>query len=286
MTTPLGCVVMNDVVLSKAVVLAAGAGRRMQQTDSAAHLTPAQEEAARAGHKAMMPVGPGASRPFLDYILSALADASCRSACLVIGRDHGFVPRYYQHERPPKRLRLEFAYQDSPEGTAHALLTTEAFAGSDPFLTLNADNLYPVPVLRALTTLDGPGLAAFERDSLVDESGFPMERIGSFALLEVDAERRLETIVEKPGVEKMLAAGPHALVSMNLWRFDRRIFQACRTVPRSARGEFELPEAVGVALRDGVDFRVVRGHGSILDLSSRSDVARIEEQLARHRAEP
>jgi glucose-1-phosphate thymidylyltransferase len=277
---------MNDAILSKAVVLAAGAGRRMQRADSAAHLTQAQEDAAHAGHKAMMPVGAGVSRPFLDYILSALADASCHSVCLVIGRDHDFVQRYYEDERPPKRLDVEFARQESPQGTAHALLAAEAFAGNEPFLALNADNLYPVPVLRALVELNGPGLAGFERDALIAESAFPMERIGSFARLEVDAQGRLEAIVEKPGVESMLAAGPHALVSMNLWRFDQRIFSACRKVPRSSRGEFELPEAVGVALSDGVEFRVVRSHGSILDLSSRSDVARIEEQLASHRAEP
>ena len=33
---------------------------------------------------------------------------------------------------------------------------------------------------------------------------------------------------------------------MNVWRFDARIFAACRDVPRSVRGEFELPEAVMV----------------------------------------
>jgi glucose-1-phosphate thymidylyltransferase len=277
---------MNDAALSKAVVLAAGAGRRMQRADATAHLTDAQRQAAEAGLKAMMPVGEGAPRPFLDYILSALADASCRSACVVVGRDHDFVQRYYEHDRPPQRIRVEFARQQSPDGTAHALLAAEAFAGQDQFVTLNADNLYPVPALRSLAELNGPGLAAFERDGLIEESGIPIERIGSFALLEVDADGRLRTIVEKPGVERMLAAGPHALVSMNVWRFDHRIFDACRSVPRSARGEFELPEAVGVALRAGAEFRVVRSGGAILDLSSRADVTRIAERLAAHRAEP
>ena len=32
---------------------------------------------------------------------------------------------------------------------------------------------------------------------------------------------------------------------MNCWRFDARIFDACRDVPRSARGEFELPGGGG-----------------------------------------
>src|SRR4030095_13914791 len=134
---------MRSLALVKAVVLAAGAGRRMRRTDSISHLSSAQTEAAESGQKAMMPVGHGASRPFLDYILSALADAGCRSVCLVIGRDHDVVRRYYEHDRPPHRIRVEFAVQESPEGTAHALLTAESFTGDDAFLTLNADNLYP-----------------------------------------------------------------------------------------------------------------------------------------------
>jgi glucose-1-phosphate thymidylyltransferase len=233
----------------------------------------------------MMPIGESA-RPFLDYILSALADAGCRSVCIVVGPDHQDVRRYYEDERPPSRLHVEFAQQQAPHGTAHALLTTEAFAGDDPFLTLNSDNLYPVSVLRQLVALNGPGLVAFERDTLIADSGFPFERVAAFALLEVDAGSRLRGIFEKPGLDRMTAAGPHALVSMNVWRFDHRIFDACRAVRRSPRGEFELPEAVGVALTNGVEFLAVRGRGPILDLSSRADVMHVSALLAGQQPTP
>jgi glucose-1-phosphate thymidylyltransferase len=78
----------------------------------------------------------------------------------------------------------------------------------------------------------------------------------------------------------MAAAGPGALVSMNCWRFDSRIFEACREVPRSARGEFELPEAVGAAVRAGVRFKAVPAHGPVLDLSRRGDTAEVARRLA------
>jgi glucose-1-phosphate thymidylyltransferase len=204
----------------------------MRHADSTPHLTSAQAVAAEAGHKAMMPIGADAPRPFLDYILSTLADAGCRTVCIVVGRNHDDVRRYYEGEHPPKRLRVEFARQDPPEGTAHALLAAEAFAGADDFLTLNADNLYPVPVLRALVELTGPGLVAFERDSLIQDSGFPPERVGAFALLDVDEHGRLRSILEKPGLERMQAAGPRALVSMNVWRFDKRIFRCFVSIER------------------------------------------------------
>ena len=71
---------------------------------------------------------------------------------------------------------------------------------------------------------------------------------------------------------------------MNCWRFDARIFDACRDVPRSARGEFELPEAVGLAVERGVRFRAVPARGPVLDLSRRADATDVARRLREHRA--
>jgi UDP-N-acetylglucosamine diphosphorylase / glucose-1-phosphate thymidylyltransferase / UDP-N-acetylgalactosamine diphosphorylase / glucosamine-1-phosphate N-acetyltransferase / galactosamine-1-phosphate N-acetyltransferase len=67
---------------------------------------------------------------------------------------------------------------------------------------------------------------------------------------------------------------------MNVWKFDRRIFDACRDVPMSTRGEYELPEAVGLAVARGVKFQTFRARGAVLDLSRRSDVALVSRRLA------
>ncbi|MFN8060174.1 MAG: nucleotidyltransferase family protein [Vicinamibacterales bacterium] len=264
----------------KAVILARGAGTRMRQSDAGVDLTPAQRLAASTGQKAMMPIGASAPRPFLDYVISAVADAGCRDVCLVVAPDHDAIRRHYTVDARPRRVTITFAVQDEPLGTAHAVRAAEAFANAEPFLVLNADNLYPTDVLRALVHLDGPGLPGFERDALVAESGFPASRVAAFALLDVDDAGRLRRIVEKPGDAQMAAAGPRALISMNVWRFDHRIFEACRRVPRSARGEFELPEAVGWAVRAGTPFVVVPARGAVLDLSRRGDVAAVARRLA------
>ena len=88
--------------------------------------------------------------------------------------------------------------------------------------------------------------------------------------------RRCLRIVEKPQ-EPSEGRRP---ISMNCWRFDRRMFQACRDVPLSARGEFELPEAVGLALRCGVRFKTFPARGPVLDLSTRADAADVARRLA------
>jgi glucose-1-phosphate thymidylyltransferase len=255
----------------------------MKQGDAGAGLPDAQRRAADAGLKAMMPVG---GRLFLDFVLSALADAGYDDVALVIGPAHSEIRRYYTSDAPPTRVRLTFLVQAELLGTANAVLAVEPWSGAEPFVVLNADNLYPVAALGALGAIDEPGLPVFERGDLIASSNIPAERVAAFALVELDDAGYLSRIVEKPGAAAVAAAGEHALVSMNCWRCDRRIFAACRDVPRSPRGAFELPMAVGLAVERGVRFRAVPARGPVLDLSARSDVAEVARRLAGVEARP
>ena len=263
----------------RAIVLARGLGKRMRAPDSSAQLTAEQQRAADSGVKAMMPLN---GRPFLDFILSSLADAGIRFVALVVAPDHAVLQRYYQTDAPPTRVRLDFVVQPEPIGTANAVLVTEEWVEGNSFLAVNADNLYPVPVLRELVSLSEPGLPAFEPEELVESSNIPAGRIGSFAVLDIDDEGHLLGIVEKPKAVLPPEGGSHRTrrISMNCWRFDERIFQACREVPKSERGEFELPEAVGFAVRHGVKFKVFPARGPVLDLSTRADAADVARRLA------
>jgi glucose-1-phosphate thymidylyltransferase len=245
----------------------------------ASSLTPAQTAAASAGRKVMMPIGADA-RPFLDYVLASLADAGCDRVCLVIGPDQDEVRRRYLHEMRPLRFTVAFAEQAVASGTAHAVLAAEAVVGESPFLVVNADNVYPGPVLHDLVALDDPGLPGFARDELIETSNIPAERLAAFAVIDVDADGWLRRIVEKPDPRSIAGWAAAALISMNAWRFDRRIFDACRDVGPSVRGEYELPEAVALALTRRVRFRVVPARGPVLDLSHRGDIADVSARLA------
>jgi dTDP-glucose pyrophosphorylase len=265
------------ITTDRAIVLARGLGTRMRAADATATLTDTQRRAADAGLKAMMPI---AGRPFLDYVLSALADAEVRDVALVCAPDHALLRRHYERDSPPTRLRLSFVVQPEPLGTADAVLAVEEWAGADAFLALNADNLYPAGVLRALGQQAEPAFPAFRRGELVRSGNIRDEQVQAFALVELDVDGYLARIVEKPPPEMLARAGDAALLSMNCWRFDRRIFQACHDVPRSARGEFELPQAVMLAVERGVRFRAVPASGAVLDLSRRGDAIEITRRLA------
>ena len=246
----------------------------MRAPDASARLTPEQQRAADRGVKAMIPLN---GRPFLDYILSSLADAGIRRVALIVAPDHDALRRYYDGNAPPTRVHLDFIVQKEALGTADAVLAAEAWTAGESFLTMNADNLYPVSALLRLAALTEPGLPAFDPADLVRSSNIPAERIRSFAILDVDAQGYLTGIVEKPGDENR---NTERFVSMNCWRFDTRIFRACRTVPRSKRGEFELPEAVGLAIKQRVSFKTFPAQGPVLDLSTRADAADVAARLA------
>jgi glucose-1-phosphate thymidylyltransferase len=269
-------------VIRKAAVLARGLGTRMRRPDETAGLDPVQEAAAASGIKAMISFG----RPFLDYVLSALADAGIAEVCLVIGPEHAAVREHYAVTAPPRRIRVAFAVQPEPRGTADAVLAAEQFAGRDDFLVINSDNLYPVSALAGLAALSEPGAALFERDALIAGGNIPAERIAAFAVCEVGPDGYLEAIREKPDAGTLARLGPEAPVSMNCWRFSTAIFAACRSVPLSPRGELELPMAVHAAIAQGVRFKVVRCREGVLDLSRRGDIGAVAGRLRGVVADP
>jgi len=265
-----------SALTTKAVILARGLGTRMRRRDTKAVLEGHQAAVAAAGLKAMMPLG---GRAFLDYVVSALADAGYQEICLVIGPDREVVRDHFERDAKPRRVRISYAIQDKPLGTADAVLAAEQFAGNDQILVINSDNYYPVDAYRGLRSFDGPGIAAFWRKTLVTEGNLTLERVATFPIIETDAQgfaTRLVEPADAPG-------GPEAdaLISMNCWMFTPHIFAACRAIAPSANGELEIQAAVRHTMTAfGERYRVLAFRLPVLDLTARSDVAVVTERLA------
>ena len=233
-----------------------------------------QASAADSGEKAMIPIG----RPFLDYALSACADAGLTDVCLIVGPGASATRTYYERVET-RRLGIHFAVQAQPLGVANAVLAARDFVGDDPFVVVNSDNYYPASVLAELRCAQASALPAFSREGLLRDGQIAPERIGAYALLEIDSEGLLRRILEKPSAAET-AAMAGAPVSMNCWLFDPRIFEACERVPKSARGEFELPGAVQLGIDAmGMRFRTFPVDAGVLDLSSRADIPGVERRL-------
>jgi|CXWL01.1.fsa_nt_gi glucose-1-phosphate thymidylyltransferase len=274
---------MTASAATAAVVLARGLGSRMRRPAEGVALDPRQAAAAAAGLKGMIPDAAG--RPFLDHVLSSLADGGVTDVCLVVAPDHAAIHDHYT-AHPPTRVRLAWAIQAEPRGTADAVLAAEAWAAGRDVLVLNADNLYPVNAIQALVTLGGPGLVAFDPEALVREGNIEASRIAAFAILTLRGDGTVAAIVEKPDPAALAAAGPTPWVSMNLFRLDQALFAACHDVTPSPRGELELPTAVTLAIARGTRLQAVMLRAGVLDLSRQDDIAAVAIALAGARCVP
>ncbi len=261
--------------MTKVVILAAGRGSRMRASRGRGLLSAAQQLAARQGLKALVPI----ERPFLDYLLSRLADAGCRRVCLVTAPHHQEIRDYYLAQSLD-RLEIVFAVQPQPRGTADALMAAESFIERDEFLMLNSDNCYPTSALRMLSEMKGEAVVGFESGALVRQSNIPADRVCQLSVLRATPAGFLESVIEKPSPEQLARLKPPVLVGLNCWRFAPEILQDCRGIDWSARGELELPAAVMHALRkEGRSFRLIASREGVLDLSCPADVAGVEGHL-------
>ena len=254
----------------------------MRRDDDSVLLNEQQARNADDGVKGMIPWGV----PFLDYVISALADAGIQDVVLVVGPEHQGIRDYFQRTAPPARVHITFAEQAQPLGTANAVVAAAAVVGNQSFIVLNADNLYPTAAFTALMACDEAAVVAFERNTLVTEGNIDEARVQSFAALDIAEDNRLLGIIEKPDSSVGQRANDTQWVGMNLWLVTPALVDACRRVSRSTRGEFELPEAVALALNENVVVHAVKMRAPVLDLSRRSDIAVVAQRLSAVVARP
>lgn len=258
----------------RAIVMSRGLGTRMRAEADGIELSTSQQAIADTGVKGMVSVG----RPFLDHVISDLADAGFDEVCLVIGPEHQLVRDYYD-SLSTDRIHVTYAVQEQPLGTANAVWAAREFAGDERVLVINADNHYPSYAVEKLRQLSGAGTLGFDRDALVEGSNITADRVAKFALLTRDADDQLVAIYEKPDAETIASLGDNALVSMNCWLFTPAIVAACGTVAPSARGELEIVDAVRDALAGGEQVQVIPVKAGVLDLSSKLDIGEVAAML-------
>jgi bifunctional UDP-N-acetylglucosamine pyrophosphorylase/glucosamine-1-phosphate N-acetyltransferase len=123
-------------------------------------------------------------------------------------------------------MSLKYAEQGEAKGTGHALLQAEKFIGADEkFMVIMGDNLYPSDSMRECVSY---GISILgQKVSNPQEFGI-IETVGGF----------LTNISEKP---ENVASD---LANTGFYVLNGRVFEALRSLRASARGEYELTDAV------------------------------------------
>jgi glucose-1-phosphate thymidylyltransferase len=216
----------------KGLILAGGAGTRLRPlTHSSA--------------KQLVPV---ANKPVLFYGIEAMRDAGIEDITIVVSPGQaGAEIRERAGDGSRWGLRIDYVEQAAPLGLAHAVLTAEKAIGEAPFVVYLGDNLLQGGITTMVEKFKANGPDALILLQHVDDPR-------SFGVAELDGEIvvRLE---EKPAEPKS------DLALVGVYMFRPGIFDICRTLEPSGRGEYEITEAIQTLIDQGkrVEPHVVTG---------------------------
>jgi glucose-1-phosphate thymidylyltransferase len=212
----------------KGLILAGGAGTRLRPlTYSSA--------------KQLVPV---ANKPVLFYGIEAMRDAGISDITIVISPGlAGAEIRERAGDGSRWDVRIGYVEQAQALGLAHAVLTAEGAIGEVPFVVYLGDNL-----LRDGIQAMVDQFKANRPDALILLQHVDDPR--AFGVAELEGERVVQ-LTEKPDDPKS------DLALVGVYMFQPGIFEVCRALEPSNRGEYEITEAIQALIDAG---KVVEPH--------------------------
>lgn len=231
----------------KAVILAAGRGKRMQQLT--ADLP-----------KPMLPV---AGRPLLAHILERLQAAGISEAFLVTGYRAETIEQHFADYPLP----LTFQRQTVLDGTAHAALLAEQWVKNDPFLLTFGDILMSPSDYRGLMDALEPAVEAVVGVKWVDD---PYQGAAVY-----EEQGHVTRIIEKP---PQGTSSTH-WNSAGLYAFRPSLFAELKAVQPSVRGEYELTSAISQLVDQQKLLRMYAIQGAWRDVGRPEDLIAAEKEI-------
>lgn len=214
----------------KAVVLAAGEGVRLQPIT----LT-------RPKH--LIKLG---GKPILEHCLRVLKSCGIKEVLIVV-YFMADVIRGYFGEGEKFGLKIEYVEQKAVLGTGNAVGVAEPYV-EDDFLVVSGDLLFTADAVKNVVDL-------YEREKPVTTmTVVPVDNPEDYGIVELGDDGSVRRLVEKPS----RGEAPTNLANGSLYVFSREIFEKIRETSASARGEWEITDAISLLLDEGKSVLAVR----------------------------
>ncbi|MBU2063815.1 MAG: glucose-1-phosphate thymidylyltransferase [Candidatus Omnitrophica bacterium] len=202
----------------KALILCGGSGTRLRP------LTYTRS-------KQLLPV---ANKPIVEYVLDHIQSVGIRKIGVIIAPGtQAEIKSYFNAYSQVKKRQIKISYilQREPLGLAHAVKIARNFLKDEPFLMYLGDNLLKEKLRDSFEE--------FKRDNL-DALVFlkRVDNAGAFGVAVLDRQGRIVRLVEKPKIP------PSNLALVGVYLFSAKIHKVIRTLKPSARGEFEITDAI------------------------------------------
>jgi len=214
----------------KAVVLAAGEGTRLRPLTS-------------TRPKPLIRVG---GKPILEHCLNALKASGTEEAVIVV-HYMGDLIRQYFGDGKKFGLKIEFVEQKEMFGTGNAVSVAEPFV-KDEFLLVYGDLLFSAEAVKNVVSL-------YQAEKPVAAMAVvPVEKPESYGIVELENEKQVKRIVEKPKREE----APSNLANAGVYVFSPEIFAKIKETSASTRGEWEITDAISLLLAEKKPFLAVK----------------------------
>lgn len=237
----------------KAVILAAGRGSRLKElTDH----TP----------KPMLIMRNGI--PLLEMIVCGIRDAGVSEFVIITGY-LGKQIREWFGDGSQLGIRIQYIEQKEINGTGGAVRSARSLLFDDVFVMSFGDILIsPHNYKRLIETYQQNHAESVMMVNAVDDP-----YAGSAVYF--DDTYRVEKIIEKPPKGTSASNWNQAGISL----FEPVVFDYLEKIPLSARGEYEIVDAVQMMIHDGLQIRALPLEGFWSDIGSPDDVIMVRQQF-------
>lgn len=241
----------------KGVVLAGGMGTRLLPLTDVTN-------------KHLLPVY---DRPMVYFPIECMRAAGIDEIMVVTGGPHagGFF-RLLRNGEQFGLKQMAYAYQEGAGGIAQALSLAEEFVDGDDVCVILGDNLVGGSIRTAANRFRHQGSGA---KVLLREVPDP-ERFGVVRFAD-ESQSRIAEIVEKP------KNPPTNLAVIGIYFYDNQVFDICRHLKPSARGELEITDVNNAYIARG-ELSHDLLHGWWIDAGTVDSLLEASALVARHGA--
>jgi UDP-N-acetylglucosamine diphosphorylase / glucose-1-phosphate thymidylyltransferase / UDP-N-acetylgalactosamine diphosphorylase / glucosamine-1-phosphate N-acetyltransferase / galactosamine-1-phosphate N-acetyltransferase len=251
----------------KAVILAAGKGTRMRDLTSRLP-------------KPMLRVQ---GKPILEHIVTGILAAGIHDIFIVTGWRAEVIETHFG-DGSEWGARIATGRQVVQDGTGKAPELARKFVGTSPFLLTYGDILVPpatYPQMRRRFEADKfAGVITVTRGEDVTKGGLNF----------FDREFCLKRLVEKPSAEQLaqlrrdgwLKPRAKAWYNAGIYIFRPALFKYTAKLKKSARGEYELTDAISAMVDAGQKLAGLEVRGRWVDVRDPETLARLEADNIQH----